>query len=238
MTGAREAHGIVPGLLARGGRVISSLPERERTFAPLPVPTRIGRFATAAAFERWITEEQVGKVIDASHVFDMDISKMVNAACARREIPYLKVLRPAWRATADDRWIDAAAISEASEAVPAGARVFSNTGWRSLPDYAGFHGERLYLRQTHPATAPAPYGYVQFIEGSPPFSEADEESLFRALRITHLICRNVGGTASRTKLLAARRLGLSVFMVARPPVPVGWPVAKTVQEALAWHAKP
>lgn len=118
--------------------------------------------------------------------------------------------------------------------MPVTARVFSNTGWRSFPEYAGFGGACLYLRQTHPATAPAPYGFAQIIEGTPPFSEADEVRLFCDLRITHLICRNVGGTASQSKLLAARQLGLSVFMVARPAVPADWTVAETVAEALEW----
>jgi precorrin-6A/cobalt-precorrin-6A reductase len=234
MAGAREAHGIVTGLLARGGRVIASLPERERTFDPLPVPTRVGRFASPEAFETWIAGEQVGTVIDAGHAFDMDISALVNAVCERRQVAYLRVLRPAWQATARDLWIHAASVREASEAVPAEARVFSNTGWHSLPDYAGFGGACLYLRQTHPTTAPAPYSFARFIEGTPPFSEAEEEGLFRELRITHLICRNVGGTASRSKLLAARRFGLPVFMVARPPIPDRWPVVETVADALAW----
>lgn len=87
MAGAREAHGIVSGLLARGRRVVASLPEQERTFDPLPVPTRIGRFASVQAFDTWLEAQGVGTVMDASHAFDMDISDLVSAVCSRRQIP-------------------------------------------------------------------------------------------------------------------------------------------------------
>ena len=50
---------------------------------------------------------------------------------------------------------------------------------------------------------------------------ADEEALFRRLNVDVLVVKNAGGAASRTKLDAARALGLKVLMIARPACTVG-----------------
>jgi precorrin-6A/cobalt-precorrin-6A reductase len=235
MAGSREAHGIVTALLSRGCRVIASLPEPERTFDALPVPTRMGGFASPDTLAGWMQENRVAKVIDASHGFDNVISEMAAAVCKRLGLKYLRVLRPVWRATSRDRWQPVPSIKHAAQAVPAGARVFTNTGWPTLPDYAAFGGQRLFMRQMHAPSQPAPFPFVEFVEGRPPFSQFQEEALFRRLRVTHLICRNVGGAASMSKLLAARAMEIPVFMVARSPAPAHLPVVETVTEALAWQ---
>ena len=236
MAGAREAHGLVAGLRARGRNVIASLPEPERGFEPFPVPTRVGAFLDGRTLEDWIRAENVTCVLDASHAFDADIANRVAMVCAKRNLRYLRILRRPWRATAQDVWTIYRTVRQASQGVPPGARVFSNTGRASLPDFAEFSGHRLFLRQTQePGSAP-PFRFVQYVVGQPPFSQRSEEILFRELRISRLICRNVGGAASISKLLAARRLGIRVAMVDRPNPPPGMSVVDNVTEALAWEA--
>ena len=58
--------------------------------------------------------------------------------------------------------------------------------------------------------------------------------LFQSLRITHILCKNAGGTASQAKLTAARQLGLPVIMIARPQEPAGITRLTNVSEALTW----
>ena len=62
---------------------------------------------------------------------------------------------------------------------------------------------------------------VSQIETATPQGAEDEIDLFQSHGITHLVCKNSGGTASTAKLAAARHLGMSVFMLARPPFPAG-----------------
>lgn len=236
MAGSREAHGLISALLARNRRVIASLPEPERIFAALPVPTRIGGFATGMDLCRWLQNEQVGPVIDASHAFDGALCAMVQQACADLDLQYLRVLRPPWCRTARDKWLGVDRISQVMSALPERARVFTTTGWPTLGDYADFPGRKLYMRQTHAAASPAPFPFLEFIEGTPPFSQFQEQALFARLKITHLVCRNVGGAASMSKVLAARTMGIPVFMLARPPVPPEVNIVETVAEALAWEA--
>lgn len=236
MAGAREAHGLVSQFVARGRRVIASLPEEERVFDPLPVPTRIGLFDSATALDNWFRAQNVVCVIDASHAFDAGISRQAARLCARRNLRYLRVLRAPWQASAQDSWTVYDTVRKAADDIPPDARVFSNTGRASLPDFEGFRGQVLFLRQTQPQTDAPPFPFVQYVTGIPPFPQRSEENLFRTLRITRLICRNVGGSASFSKLLAARRLGIRVSMVARPAPPAAMPVVDNVAEALAWEA--
>ena len=51
---------------------------------------------------------------------------------------------------------------------------------------------------------------------------ADEEALFRKLRVTAIAAKLSGGKASAGKLAAARALGLDVHLVKRPDYPDGW----------------
>nr|WP_300032335.1 precorrin-6A/cobalt-precorrin-6A reductase [uncultured Roseobacter sp.] len=236
LAGAREAHGMIIGLVSRGRNVIASLPEPERGMEPLPVPTRLGPFSERETLEDWAQAQNVVTVLDASHPFDDHISNQASQYCRRNGLRYLRVLRSSWRPTSQDQWTACATTRAAVEAVPIGARVFSNTGWASLPDYATFAGQIVYLRQTRLPSAPPPWPHVRFLEGKPPFSQREEQQLFESLRITRLISRNVGGIASMSKLLAARQLGIRVLMVERPPAPPGSRVVESVAEALAWEA--
>ena len=236
MAGAREAHGIVAGLARQGRQVIASLSEPERMFGPLPVPTRTGTFATPAEYADWVNANDVSKIIDASHAFDTGVSAMARQCAIELGLPYVRVLRPPWTATETDKWIDVASVKQVATSAPANTRLFSNTGWLSLPAFEGFRGERVFLRQTHAQCDAPPYDFVTILPGEPPFSVEEEIMLFRDLRVTHLICRNVGGEASSSKLLAARELGLPVYMVARQQVAADVLTVETIEQALAWDA--
>lgn len=236
MAGAREALSLVSKLVVRGRDVIASLPEPDRMFEPLPVPTRTGVFEDHAALGDWFDTQHVTCVIDASHAFDAEVSRRAAIVCARRNLRYLRVLRPAWRTTGQDIWTFYRSVQKAIEDVPSGARVFSNTGRASLPECEGFKGQVLFMRQNQPHADLPPFDFVKYVMGRAPYSQREEEDLFRELRISRLMCRNVGGTASISKLLAARRLGIRVAMIERPDPPVGMPLVETVTEALAWEA--
>jgi len=204
-------------------------------FDALPVPTRVGRFEGAADFTDFVTSQNVGTVIDASHSFDVEESDLAAQTCRALSLRYLRVLRPAWSPGKSDHWRQATSIADAVAKFPKTARVFSNTGWATLPDYVDFPGAHLFMRQTDDAPRRALYPFVTFVPGNPPFSQFQEQTLFEDLRITHLICRNTGGAASMSKLLAARALALPVYMVERRPSVEQQPMVETVAEALAWE---
>lgn len=60
-------------------------------------------------------------------------------------------------------------------------------------------------------------------------------ALFRKLGVDWLVVKNSGGEASRSKLDAARILGIPVALIERPAQPPG-PKLTTVEDALDWVA--
>jgi precorrin-6A/cobalt-precorrin-6A reductase len=62
-----------------------------------------------------------------------------------------------------------------------------------------------------------------------PFELASELALLEREKIEVLVSKNSGTDATYAKVLAARRLGLPVIMVERPPLPVA-PIAHTLDQ--------
>ncbi len=175
-------------------------------------------------------------VLDASHGFDGVMSHIGYAAARHLGLPILAYVRPLWPVPANANWESAASVAAAMPLVVPGARVFSATGWASLAECAAFPGALLMLRQTHEHPRQPPYDFVDLIFGDPPFSVDSEIALFRRLRADTLICRNLGGRASRPKLDAAQALGMQVILIDRPPLPQGMPLTDDLDAALAWVA--
>ena len=173
-------------------------------------------------------------VIDAGHGFEAGQSLRIAEACGRRSLPYVRVLRPCWTAQAGYLWHAVDSIAQAVQALPAGARVLANTGRVSIPEFKRFAGDRVFLRQLEQHDIAPPWPFLTFQFGQAPFSVEDEVSLFKQLGLSGLICRNVGGVASASKLMAARALGLPVYMVRRPAPPPGVCVARGSADAVQW----
>ena len=233
LAGSMEAREIAARLMAQGQEVVAVKSEAPRGPDPMPMPWKLidtpGEADLRAAMAGALA------VVDASHGFDAAMSRAGHAAARALGLPYLSLSRPAWGLEAEN-WQTAADVAAAMPLIPPGSRVFSATGWGSLPDYAAFPGARLMLRQTQRHDRKPPFDFVELVFGDPPFSVANETALFRARAVDLLICRNLGGRASRPKLEAALALGIGVILIDRPPLPDGTAVVHGVEEVLDWVA--
>ncbi len=70
-----------------------------------------------------------------------------------------------------------------------------------------------------------------YLTGRGPFHDTAEHALLVQHRIDVIVAKNSGGAATYGKIAAARRLGLPVIMLQRPPPRAG--AAGNVEEALA-----
>lgn len=213
--------------------VIASLAGITRTPRPLGVATRIGGFGGGAAFAAYLRDEGIGAVLDATHPFAVAISARSARICAELGMPYMQLLRPEWVPQDGDRWTMLAREEDAALHIPTGARVLAVTGRKTLEHYANMAGRVMICRQIDPPEDAFPLAEGYFLPGRPPFSVTEEEETFTRHAIDWLIVRNAGGAASRSKLDAARNLGLPVAMIRRPAQPPG-PNVETVAAALAW----
>jgi precorrin-6A/cobalt-precorrin-6A reductase len=233
LAGSAEARQIARAAGDAGARVRAWVSEPPRGAEPMPVSTELVDFSDPAALSARM--DGVEAVLDASHGFDGAMSRAGYEAARLRDLPFLSFQRPGWEL--EPGWRSAPDVAAAMPMIAPGARVFSATGWASLPDCAAFPGERLLLRQTARHDRVPPYPFVELVFGDAPFTMEAETALFRALRVDMLICRNLGGGPSRPKLDAARALDIPAILIDRPLLPDGARAVSTVAAAFDWLAR-
>ncbi|MGK7754727.1 MULTISPECIES: cobalt-precorrin-6A reductase [unclassified Roseovarius] len=233
LAGTGEAKTIAAQLHASGIVAVASLAGASRAPAPLAIPTRSGGFGGEAAFRTYLNDQAITAVLDATHPFAARISQRTARVCADLGIPYCQVLRPPWTPGPGDDWILIDHEEEAASHIAPGSTVFLATGRQTLQRFANLSACTIISRQINVPDTPFPFPNGRFLPGDPPFSEQHEYDLFKSLGIDWLIAKNAGGPTPRTKLDAARRLGIRVALVNRPPQPDA-PRAESADEALAW----
>ncbi len=234
LAGSAEARRIGEAALQLGVQVRALMSEPPRGANPIHMPCTLLDFNDVEAVMAQI--QGCDAVLDASHGFDGTMTHVGHDAAQRLGLPFLSYGRPAWPLPPDAPWCGASDVGVAMAMITPGARVFSATGWASLPEYAAFPGARLMVRQTHVHPRTPPFDFVDLIFGDPPFTVASEVALFRELNADTLICRNLGGQASRPKLDAARALDMKVVLIDRPSMPIGVEVVHDLDAAIAWIA--
>ncbi|WP_147124916.1 cobalt-precorrin-6A reductase [Shimia ponticola] len=233
LAGTQEGRALAKELSHHGIDTIASLAGATRDATKLAVPTRVGGFGGAAGFENYLHDHGVRAVLDATHPFANRISRRSFEVCTRIGIPYVQVLRPAWQAMSGDTWYFVDQEEEAAGLIASDATVFLATGRQTLERFQNLSGRRVICRQIDPPTQPFPFEGGEFLVGRPPFTVDDEIALFSKLGVDWLIVKNAGGSASSTKLTAARELGIPVIMINRPK-PTGAETVRTVHEAMQW----
>lgn len=236
--GTGEARRLA-GLLA--GRteydVVSSLAGRVADPALPAGASRVGGFGGPEGLARWLAEERVGAVIDATHPFAAGITASAVTATAEVGVPLLVLRRPGWTAGPGDDWRRVPSLPAAAAALdrlPSGDRVFLTTGRTGLAAFAGDDRRWFLVRSVDPPEPPVP-PRTRVLLARGPFTVDDELGLLRRHAIDVLVTKDSGGPMTAAKLTAARRLGLPVVMVDRPPAPDA-PTVATVEEAAAWLA--
>jgi precorrin-6A/cobalt-precorrin-6A reductase len=215
--------------------VISSLAGRVPDPA-LPVgPVRVGGFGGVEGLRRWLRDEHIDAVVDATHPFAATMTAHAAQACGELRIPLLVLARPAWDpagaivVASDDHAADTVARQEYS-------RVFLTTGRSGVRAFADSAAWFLIRAVTEPDRSTLPRRY-QLVLSRGPYRYDDEMALLREHDIDALVTKNSGGDMTRAKLDAAAALDVPVVMVERPPLPVGVRTVGSVHEAAEWISR-
>ena len=233
LAGTAEGRALSHMAAEAGLPLITSLAGVTRRPAAYGGRLRTGGFGGAAGLAAWLRAEGIEAVVDATHPFAVQISGNAAVACAETGVPLLRLERPSW--VCDARAATTLFDSEqaALAALPAGARALAALGRSGGALAPPPEGVWLWLRAIEDP-GPLPDG-VTLIPGRAPDDAAEERTLFARLGLTHLVCRDSGGAAGRAKLDAAADLGLTVHMIARPPLQRAESV-ETAAAALDWLA--
>jgi precorrin-6A/cobalt-precorrin-6A reductase len=233
--GTAEARELAAALCDSGVAVTSSLAGRV-TRPRLPAGrVRSGGFGGPDALARWLQQQGVEAVVDATHPFAERISASAAAACPRAGVPLLRLERPGWSERPGDRWQWVDELDAAAAAVPAiGKRVLLTTGRQGLSAFAGTEDCWFLVRCVEQPEPPLPPRHRLLLDRGP-YTLDGELALIDAHRIEVVVTKDSGGVHTEAKLDAARLRGLPVIIVRRPPRLGGAAVA-SVAEARAWAA--
>lgn len=212
--------------------IVSSLAGRVPDPA-LPVgPVRVGGFGGVAGLARWLTDNGVGAVVDATHPFAATITANAAQACRETGVPHLVLARPAW--PPGDAILVGSDVDAANVVATRGfSRVFLTTGRSGAAAFADVDAWFLIRAVTPPEEHALPRRHELLLSRGPYRLDA-ERDLLRAKRIDALVTKNSGGDMTRAKLEAAHELGVPVVMVDRPALPDGVHAVPTVDEAVDW----
>lgn len=211
--------------------LIASLSGATKSPEVYPCETRTGGFGGRDAMADWIRRHDVRAVIDATHPYAARISANAVHAAKTTGVPIVTLDRPPWSPRSDDDWRAHPDLATAVEALPTGARAFFATGRGGVDIIKERTDIWSALRVVDDPKARFP-GNGEYIVARPPFDVDAEKALFTLLAITHVVAKNAGDDAARTKLDAAAALGLPVFMIERPDGPRA--PALPADRVLAW----
>ncbi|MER0239754.1 cobalt-precorrin-6A reductase [Fulvimarina sp. MAC8] len=234
--GTSEANTLASQLVTQAPHldIILSLAGRTRDpELPDVVAVRSGGFGGAEGLATYLKAERITVLIDATHPFARQIAENAVNAAHMADVPHAKLLRPPWKQKTGDQWLIVADEMEAASALPSGSHPFIALGRQHLSPFAGRYDLKPVLRMIEPPDLPLDIP-AEIIRGRPGASAKAEANLFRAHRITHLVCRNSGGERSYAKIEAAKTLGIPVVMIVRPVLRGVQFTLESVDACVAW----
>ncbi|WP_373502008.1 cobalt-precorrin-6A reductase [Aestuariivirga sp.] len=216
--GTRDARDLAAALIAEGYDVISSLAGVTESPVLPQGQVRRGGFGGPEGLARFVLEEAIAAVADATHPFAAQMSRHAHEACGAANRPLLRLERPPWTPVPGDTWVTVNSASEAAAELPGGARPLVTIGRKEIGVFMARGDLSGVARMIEPPNSGIPSTWTLVLE-RPPFDVRSEVELITHHAITHLVTKNAGGADTYAKLEAAREAGLTVLMIARPEKP-------------------
>ena len=209
--GVTEALAIARTL---GPQHVYSLAGVGRVPGDLGCEVRVGGYGGAEGLARYIRDEGIDLLLDATHPYAAQISQNAALAAAASNIPCWALRRPAWVAQPDDDWREVADWSELVEALATFQRPLFTLGREPLEHLHEIPPEQFWTLRAldvYPGNV-----RCEVIGARGPFLIDDERKLFAQRRIDVLISKNSGSSATEPKLEVARERGVPVLILKRP----------------------
>lgn len=213
--GIKEAAKLASKLIDEGHDVISSLAGRTKEPKPLKGKIRIGGFGGVEGLASYLRENQIDLLIDCTHPFAKQISANAVGAAKLANVKLEIHTRQPWQKQKDDTWIEVKTLEEARDNIPTDARVLLALGSQYIDLFKTrsdvFFLVRMVDQPEHDLSLPN----HQLLIGKPSSNWQDEKRILEENNITHIVCRNSGGTGAYAKIEAAREMQIPVIMVSQ-----------------------
>ncbi len=193
---------------------------------------RRGGFGGPDGLAAFLKDGGYDALVDATHPFAAQIARHAAEAADIAHTPRIKLVRPPFARTKEDRFVPVADMEAAAAALPEAARVFLAAGRRELAPFAARPDLWCLVRMIEPPAAGDTLPKGELVLGRPPTDPEAEMALFQQHGIGWIVSKDSGGSAG-AKIEAARRLGLPVVLVERPTPPPG-AMVESVDAVIAW----
>ena len=175
---------------------------------------RVGGYGGAEGLARFIQEQGIDLLLDATHPYAAQISQNAATAAQHSGIPCWALRRPAWQAQAGDDWREVSDWAELVKTLEPFKRPLFTLGREPLQHLDEIPPEQFWtLRalEVYPGNE-----RCEVIGARGPFHIEDERALFERRQIDVLISKNSGSSATEPKLEVARERGVPVLILKRP----------------------
>jgi precorrin-6A/cobalt-precorrin-6A reductase len=226
--GVTEALAIARTL---GPQDIYSLAGVGRVPTDLPCRVKVGGYGGADGLARFIREQQIDLLLDATHPYAAQISRNAALAARSADIACWGLRRAAWQAGPGDDWREVADWSELTTALGPFQRPLFTLGREPLQHLHEIPEHQFWTLRALDACAGN--SRCEVIGARGPFHLEDERALFESRRIDVLISKNSGSSSTEPKLQVARERRVPVLILKRPELPDVDRVFWSVEEVLA-----
>ena len=200
-----------------GAQHIYSLAGVGRVPSDLTCQVRVGGYGGAEGLARFIQEQGIDLLLDATHPYAAQISQNAVTAARLSAIPCWALRRPAWQAQAGDDWREVSDWAELSAALKPFQRPLFTLGREPLQHLDEIPAGQFWTLRALEVYPGNPRCEVLGARG--PFHLEDERALFQRRQIDVLISKNSGSSATEPKLEVARERGVPVLILKRPVLP-------------------
>ena len=183
----------------------------------LQCEVRVGGFGGSTGLARYLNEQRIGLLVDATHPYAAQISANAAAASRAARVPYWALRRAPWQPGAGDDWRIVGDWAQLVAALASFARPLFTLGrepLEHLDDIPAHQYWTIRCLDAHPGNARA-----CVVDARGPFTLDGERAFFAAIGADVVVSKNSGGKATEAKLAVARELGLPVVMLGRPVLP-------------------
>ena len=219
--GTADGRHLASALHASGCSVIYSVAGLVR-LPDLACEVISGGFTQFGGLSAYIRDNKVQAILDVTHPYAQKMSESAIKRAHQCMIPCWRFHRLAWQPEKDDRWEEYSNWPEMLDSLKDQKSVFLTAG--QLPESAlkklaqyGKQGQVQILRTAVKPRTALPDS-IQWHKAIGPFAFEDELALMQKYKVDVLVSKNSGGASTQAKLVAARTLGISVFMFTRPEI--------------------
>lgn len=213
--GIKEAVTLAGKLIEEGHDVTSSLAGRTKEPKPIKGKVRIGGFGGVGGLVDYIKSNGIERMIDCTHPFAKQISANAIEASRIANVKLDVRTREPWKKHSGDHWLEVKNLEEAREAIPKDARVLLALGRQYIDLFKTRSDVFFLVRMVDKPEQNLSLPNHKLLIGKPSSNWEDEKAVLVDNSITHIICRNSGGTGAYAKIEAARSLQLPVIILNR-----------------------